>query len=186
MSKYNGKKINSKITTARLNRKSHKPEVVIVHSNSKLTDVKSKHEYRQLNQNHSDTTSLSDNNHTSKHTHSFPSKDAKLASHYSQYKHSVKHDEAASVSSANTVVDEMKSSRNGSESLSLKLDNRVDMDAKSRMSILRNNWAKHTTDVPYVIGANITESKNDTCGKILLVISWFFIILFFPLLSKKH
>ena len=173
MSKYNGKRLSSKI---RLNKKNHKPEVIILDAPLKnKARVKTSNDYRKLNQHQSDTTSLSDNNLILKKNY----QRSALKQANSSLNHGHDRHEEASVSSVNTLIDETtKSSRNGSESLSLKMD-RVDMEAKNRMSILRNNWAKHT-DVPYVIGANITESKNDTCGQILLTLSWFFIILFFP------
>ena len=179
MSKLNGRKISSKISSVRLNRRNNKPEVILISPNNP-TRIKQSNQYRKLNLQQSDTTSLSDNNNNSilSKNQRLSAKETKLASSF-QYKNDSKHDEA-SVSSVNTIVDEMKSPRNGSESLSMKLENRAEIESKNRMSILRNNWAKHS-DVPYVIGANITESESDTFGKILLAISWFFIVLFFPI-----
>jgi len=49
-----------------------------------------------------------------------------------------------------------------------------------RSSIMRRNWAQHT-DVPFIIGANVTEENHGTCGKILLALSWFLMVVFFPL-----
>jgi hypothetical protein len=43
-------------------------------------------------------------------------------------------------------------------------------------------WKNLTNNnVPYIIGANITELNHGLCGKILLGLSWFLIIVFFPL-----
>jgi hypothetical protein len=49
-----------------------------------------------------------------------------------------------------------------------------------RSSIMRRNWAQHS-DVPFIIGANVTEENHGTCGKILLALSWFLMVVFFPL-----
>lgn len=46
-------------------------------------------------------------------------------------------------------------------------------------SLFVRNWAQHS-DVPYIIGANITEDNHGICGKILLVLSWILIVIFFP------
>ena len=52
--------------------------------------------------------------------------------------------------------------------------------SQRRSSMLRRVWAQHT-DVPYVIGAHIAENNHGPCGKILLGLSWFLMVLFFPL-----
>jgi hypothetical protein len=185
MSKINGKKNSSKLSTIRLSRKNHRPEVVLVSSTNQR--LKQASDYRKLKRQPSDTTSLSDNNNNNNNNNnnlSVPTKFQRFSSKESyqpkyESRHYSKHDEV-SVSSLNTIADEMKVLRQDSETLSLKLENRAEDDSKHRMSILRNNWAKHS-DVPFVIGAHIIENESDVCGKILLVISWFFVVLFFPL-----
>lgn len=48
-----------------------------------------------------------------------------------------------------------------------------------RKSSALRRWAQHS-DIPYIIGAQISEENQGLCGKILIAISWFLIILFFP------
>lgn len=51
--------------------------------------------------------------------------------------------------------------------------------SSSRKSSALRRWAQHT-DIPYIIGAQISEERQGLCGKILLSLSWFLIVLFFP------
>jgi hypothetical protein len=50
---------------------------------------------------------------------------------------------------------------------------------RSQSTFLRN-W-KETSDVPYIIGANITNDNHGICGEILFFLSWFLIVIFFPM-----
>ena len=49
---------------------------------------------------------------------------------------------------------------------------------RSQSAFVRN-WVQ-TSDVPYIIGANITDDHHGLCGEILLALSWLLIVLFFP------
>ena len=57
-------------------------------------------------------------------------------------------------------------------------DNRRRDDTKLPRPNLRRLWAKY--DVPYVIGEEVFETKRTICETILVVCSWFLLILFFP------
>lgn len=57
-------------------------------------------------------------------------------------------------------------------------DNRRRDDIKLPRPNLRRLWAKY--DVPYVIGEEVFETKRTICETILVVCSWFLLILFFP------
>lgn len=76
-----------------------------------------------------------------------------------------------SLSSLNAVVEDSKLRKDSANTL-----NQIN---QRRTSMLRRHWAQHT-DVPFVIGANVTESNHGTCGKILLGLSWFLMVIFFP------
>ena len=182
MSKFSGKIATSSspksASKIRLSRKNSRPEVVIVSpKTTPRLHAKSSHDYHQLGHHRSDSSSLSDSYILSKYNQRFPKG---VAITETDKKPELNNGDASSMSSVNVNADnDMKTSRHDSETyLPLKLD---PVASQHRMSLLRTNWAKHTTDVPYVIGANITESDSDMCGKILFVISWIFIVLFFPI-----
>lgn len=88
--------------------------------------------------------------------------------HVNSPNHDHDHDRI-SLSSLNTVLDDIGKPRRDSQTIS-----------QRRSSVLRRNWAQHT-DVPYVIGAYIPDDTHGACGKILLGLSWFLMIIFFPL-----
>ena len=46
-------------------------------------------------------------------------------------------------------------------------------------SLFIRNWAQ-SSDIPFIIGANITEDNRGVCAKLLLGLSWLLIFLFFP------
>ena len=48
-----------------------------------------------------------------------------------------------------------------------------------RQSFLRKHWQQHS-DVPFVIGADAATPSDGTCEKILTVIAWILLIIFFP------
>ncbi|CAF0704700.1 unnamed protein product [Brachionus calyciflorus] len=52
------------------------------------------------------------------------------------------------------------------------------VNSQRRSSVLRR-WAQHT-DIPYIIGAQISEENHGLCGRILLSLSWLLIVLLFP------
>jgi hypothetical protein len=52
-------------------------------------------------------------------------------------------------------------------------------NAQRRTSFLRKHWQQHS-DVPFVIGADVTNSSDGTCEKILSSLAWFLLFLFFP------
>lgn len=83
-----------------------------------------------------------------------------------KYDHYHDHDRI-SVSSLNTAlnIDDTRSQHGG--------------PSQRRSSVLRRHWAQHT-DVPFIIGAHITEESQGLCGKVLVALSWFLIVLFFP------
>lgn len=83
-----------------------------------------------------------------------------------KYDHYHDHDRI-SVSSLNTAlnIDDTRSQHGG--------------PSQRRSSVLRRHWAQHT-DVPFIIGAHISEESHGLCGKILVALSWFLIVLFFP------
>lgn len=105
--------------------------------------------------------------------------DSKVSSSQSQHKinsfktsqsmsHEHDHDKI-SLSSLNTVLDDFKKEP----------ERVVQTQSQRRASVLRR-WAQHS-DIPYVIGAHIAEDNHGLCGKILLGLSWFLIVIFFPL-----
>jgi hypothetical protein len=47
-------------------------------------------------------------------------------------------------------------------------------------SLFMRNW-NQTSEVPLIIGANITDDNHGLCGEILFFLSWFLIVLFFPM-----
>lgn len=168
-----------------LNRNSSKPEVVIVSPKSQIkhnthNKVGDKSSYYSETLIQSDS-SLSENiSNQNSHQHSalkvtgisFNKSNQNTSS--SKYPHHATHHDhehdRISVSSLNTVLDDIKPRK----------DSQQMTTSQRRASVLRRNWVQNS-DVPYVIGANITEDNHGLCGKILLGISWFLIVLFFPL-----
>ena len=60
-------------------------------------------------------------------------------------------------------------------------ENMPHLTAKQEKNILdRTNWAK-TTNVPYVIGADVTDENQGIFDKVLLALSWILMFMFFPL-----
>lgn len=58
-------------------------------------------------------------------------------------------------------------------------DEKLNKLSEHRKSSALRRWAQHT-DIPYIIGAQISEENQGLCGKILIALSWFLIIIFFP------
>lgn len=98
-----------------------------------------------------------------------------------KYDHYHDHDRI-SVSSLNTAlnIDDTRSQHGGgSGGGGGGTSNSNAAQNQRRSSVLRRNWAQHT-DVPFIIGAHIADESLGLCGQILVSLSWFLIVVFFP------
>jgi hypothetical protein len=180
-----------KVTKTRLQRKTQKPEIVIVspkHNPSVDATsegrVEDNYNYKHLNQSDSSsescTATSSSNNNASNYAQANQIA-SKVQGHRHQHlgiNHEHDHDRI-SLSSLNTILDDAKP-RNKQHDQSLGVGQTATNQQQRRSSILRRTWAQHT-DVPFVIGAHIAEDNHGICGKILLGLSWFLMVIFFPL-----
>lgn len=97
------------------------------------------------------------------------------AKHNNHHHHDHYHDhDRISITSLNAAFEDVRASKDNGQMYTTNASTTM-----RRSSMLRRTWAQHT-DVPYVIGAHIDDENHGLCGKILLGISWFLIIVFFP------
>ena len=157
-----------------------------ISSNSNLINTTHKNNINHniTDQNQSDSSLENNSNINNKNNNHSPqkvlvdiikNKTAKVsASHYKTNNNLLTygdHDNHDRTSLSSLVLEDTKSRKDSANTL-----NQIN---QRRTSMLRRNWAQHS-DVPFVIGANVTESNHGICGKILLGLSWFLMIMFFP------